>query len=70
MDKFLDTLAIVLWVLAIIFPVFAFIFIWRRFKNIKMPYRIILGIIIGVGIGLLLFWIGLSIIFRNGIKLF
>ncbi len=66
MGSFLDTLAIILWILAALFPIFFLVFMWRK-KNIKWFYRILIGLIIGAGVGFLLFWIGLNIALRNGV---
>lgn len=68
METFLDTFAIILWILAALAPIVAFVFLWRK-KQIKWYYRILLGLLIGGGIGVLLFWLGLSLIFRNGIEI-
>ena len=70
MDNFLDTLAIVLWVLAALFPIFTLFFLWSRFKNMKWFYKILLALLIGGIGGYLLFWIGLSLVFRHGVKMF
>jgi len=70
MDNFLDTLAIAFWVIAALFPIFTIFFVWRRFKKIKWFYRILLALLIGGGGGYLLFWIGLSLLFRHGMKMF
>lgn len=66
MGTFLDTLAIILWILAALFPIFSLVFMWRK-KNIKWFHRVIIGLIVGGAGGFLLFWIGLSIALRNGV---
>lgn len=70
MDSFLDTLAIVLWVLAALFPIFTLVFFWRRYKQMKWYYKILLALLIGGIGGYISFWIGLSLILRHGVKMF
>jgi hypothetical protein len=70
MDKFLDALAIFLWILAALSPILVPLFCWRRFKKMQPAYRVLIGLLIGAALGALLFWIGLSIVFRDGIRLF
>lgn len=70
MGTSLDILAVALWVLAALSPILVFLFLGNRFKNMQWPQKLLLALLIGGVIGFILFWIGLSIAFRNGIRLF
>jgi lipoprotein signal peptidase len=68
MENFLDVFGIFLWILAGLFPIFILIYLWR-FKKFKWYYRILIGLLIGVAVGFLLFWAGLAILLRHGFKM-
>ena len=68
MDRFLDTLALVLWALVFIVPIAAIVISWR-YKQAKWYYRLLVGLFVGSVISVLLFWLGLTLIFRHGIEI-
>jgi hypothetical protein len=61
-----DSIGQILWFLMFITPLISTILCWKFFE-IKKIFRIIIGLFLGGIISLILYFISLSIIFRDGI---
>jgi len=61
----LDTIGGILWYTVFIAPFLSVFFVWR-FIKIQKAWRIMLGILLGLIISLICYFVSLGIIFRNG----
>lgn len=60
-----DIIGQILWFLMFLSPLIC-IFLFWKFLEIKKLYRIIIGLLLGVIISFILYFISLAIIFRDG----
>ncbi len=64
-ENFKDTIGEIFWFTMFLAPIIIMFFVWK-FLKIEKIYRIIIGIILGLFISLLCYYISMGIIFRNG----
>ena len=64
-ENFKDTIGEIFWFIMFLAPIISMFFVWK-FLKIEKIYRIIIGIILGLFISLLCYYISMGIIFRNG----
>jgi hypothetical protein len=64
-ENIIDIFGEIIWFLAFIAPLISIVVIWRSFEINKF-FRIVIGLIIGLFISLLCYFISIEIIFRNG----
>ncbi len=60
-----DTIGEIFWFTMFFAPIIIMLFVWK-FLKIEKIYRIIIGVILGLFISLLCYYISMGIIFRNG----
>ena len=66
MEERLDLIREGLFVLAILTPIIALFLFWRA-KELSRINRIYLGLSIGLLIGVIIMWISMELLFRNGL---
>lgn len=64
-EEFKDIIGQILWFLMFLSPLICIILCWKFLKNKKL-YRIIIGLILGIIVSFILYFMSLAIIFRNG----
>lgn len=64
-EELKDTIGEIFWFAMFFAPVIAVILVWK-YIEIEKFYRIIIGIIIGLFISLICYYVSMGILFRNG----
>jgi hypothetical protein len=64
-ESIIDIIGEIMWIMVFVAPLLSVIIVWRTFEINKF-FRIVIGLIIGLFISMICFYISLEIIFRHG----